>query len=452
MSVSRAPEPFPRLVPRPEQTIAGAGRALREGRTTCVALLEACLRALDAWEPQVRAWVLVDRGRALGAARRLDEELRDGNDRGPLHGIPVGVKDLIDVAGLPTACGSKRWAGRTARSDAKVVANLREAGAVIVGKTVTTPYACTDPPVTRNPWNVARTPGGSSSGSAAAVACGMCFGAIGTQTGGSITRPASFCGITGMKPSYAQVSMHGVLPLAPSLDHVGPFARTVADLALLYRAMRTPRAKKRPYRATLSRPDGPPRLGRLRGFFDRRAEPAVKKATDVAATDLAARGADIVEIDVPVDFDTILEDHRNVVGPEAAALHSDWLDAVPDDYPAQVRLVIEHGRSLSAIEYVRARDRMAGARKAIRAAIARGGCSALLMPAAPGPAPLHATTGDAAFNTPWSFTHLPTVSFPVGLAEDGLPLAIQLVGDLACDLDLLQTAHWCEQAMRAWRM
>ena len=182
---------------------------------------------------------MLDREGAIEQARSLDEELKTGNDRGPLHGIPVGIKDLFDVKGLPTACGAKRWVDRIAEKDAEAVARLRKAGAVIMGKTVTTAYACLDPPVTRNPWNLERTPGGSSSGSVAAVACGMCFGALGTQTGGSITRPASFCGVAGMKPSIW--TMHsldrGVLPFAPSLDHVGPIARTVDDLRLLFEAM-----------------------------------------------------------------------------------------------------------------------------------------------------------------------------------------------------------------------
>jgi Asp-tRNA(Asn)/Glu-tRNA(Gln) amidotransferase A subunit family amidase len=449
--VSPAPLSFPRLFPDPEQTIAGAGRALREGRTTCAALLAACLAQVDRWEPRVRAWVVIDRDRAAEAARRCDRALAEGSDRGPLHGIPIGVKDLIDVAGLPTACGSKGWARRVAQSHAVVVAKLESAGAVVVGKTVTTPYACIDPPVTRNPWNLDRTPGGSSSGSAAAVACGMCLGAIGTQTGGSITRPASFCGIAGMKPSYGELSMRGILPLANSLDHVGPFARSVADLELMYRAMRDPRPSPHADRVSPGRPDDPPRLGRLRGFFERRAEPAMTRAIDTAATALAARGAAVLELDDPVDFENILVDHRSVVAPEAASIHSDRLDEVPDDYPPHIRLLIEDGRSVPALEYLRAREAMALARSAITAAIARASVAALFMPAALGAAPLPSTTGDAAFNTPWSFTGLPTVSFPVGLADDGLPLAIQLVGDLSSDDALLHRARWCEQAIQTWR-
>ncbi len=228
---------LPRLFPRPEQTIAGIGQLLRQGEVSCVDILGACLEQVDAWEPKVHAWVVLDREGATAQARVLDDELRSGNDRGPLHGIPVGIKDIIDVKGLPTASGAKRWVDRIARKDAAIVELLRGAGAVIMGKTVTTPYAWIDPPPTRNPWDLARTPGGSSSGSAAAVACGMCYGAIGTQTGGSITRPASFCGVSGMKAGMVEVSTHGVSPFAPSLDTVGPIARTVRDLRSLYDAI-----------------------------------------------------------------------------------------------------------------------------------------------------------------------------------------------------------------------
>jgi Asp-tRNA(Asn)/Glu-tRNA(Gln) amidotransferase A subunit family amidase len=449
--MSKTPEMVPRLFPRPDETIAGVGRALRAGRTTCAAILAGCLEQVSHWEPKVHAWVVLDRDRAREQASRLDDELNLGEDRGPLHGIPIGIKDLVDVAGLPTACGSKRWAGRIAAQDARVVANLREAGAVILGKTVTTPYACIDPPVTRNPWNLDRTPGGSSSGSAAAVACGMCLGAIGTQTGGSITRPASFCGVAGMKPTYGWVSTHGVLPLSPSLDHVGSIARTVDGLRLMFGAMREARPEQQAERAGFAGRKGPPRLGRPRGFFDRRAETVLNSAFDLAVAALAIRGAEIVQLEDPVDFEAILTDHRRVVAPEAARVHSHRLDTVPDDYPSHVRELILEGRSLLALEYLQARDRMDGATAAIQAALARENLDALITPAAVGTAPDPGTTGDAAFNSPWSYTHLPTVSFPIGLAADGLPVAVQLVGDLWTDLELLQTAERCVEVIRTWR-
>src|SRR3954468_3073081 len=213
-------------------TIESAAAAIRRGDLTPVDLLDACLARIDRLEGRVLAWVLVDRDRARADAVRLTDELKRGTDRGPLHGIPIGVKDLFDVFDWPTAAGSKRWAQSYARQDCPTVARLRQAGAVLMGKTVTVAYAAFDPSPTRNPWNADRTPGGSSSGSAAAVACGMCFGALGTQTGGSITRPASYCGVYGLKPTYGSVSLEGVVPFASSFDHGGMIAGSVRDLAI----------------------------------------------------------------------------------------------------------------------------------------------------------------------------------------------------------------------------
>jgi Asp-tRNA(Asn)/Glu-tRNA(Gln) amidotransferase A subunit family amidase len=183
------------------RTITEAAPLIRRGDITPTDLLDQCLARIDQYEAKVRAWVHIDREGAFEQADRLTAELKAGQNRGPLHGIPVGVKDIIDVFDMPTGCGSKLWANSYARRDATCVARLRQAGAIILGKTVTTAYASFDPPITRNPWNLECTPGGSSSGSAAAVACGMCFGALATQTGGSITRPASYCGVYSLKPT-----------------------------------------------------------------------------------------------------------------------------------------------------------------------------------------------------------------------------------------------------------
>jgi Asp-tRNA(Asn)/Glu-tRNA(Gln) amidotransferase A subunit family amidase len=450
--MAASPERTLQLFPAPDQTIGGVGRALREGRTTAVRILEGCLEQVDHWEPRVHAWVLVDRDRALEHAHSLDEELHHGKDRGPLHGLPIGIKDIIDVAGLPTACGSKRWAAKFAESDASVVASLREAGAVIMGKTVTTPYAWIDPPITRNPWNLERTPGGSSSGSAAAVATGMCLGAIGTQTGGSITRPASFCGVAGMKPTHGVVDADGILPFAPSLDHVGPIARAVTDLQLLYDAIRPDRLRKRLLPEIPARTGKPPRIARLRGFFDHRTDPAIRPLFEQAVGTLAAAGAEIVDLPDPVEFENILRDHREVMAAEAAGTHSLELDEHPDDYPSQIRNLIVEGRSLTALTYLNARNRVSLQRTRILAAFESGRHDAFVTPATIGTAPDPSTTGDPAFNSPWSYLGLPTLSFPIGLAAaDGLPVALQLIGLFLHEDQLLRAASWCEQAIRTSR-
>ena len=227
-----------KLFPDEQETIAGTARRLRSGETTCIKVVQSCLDRIDEREHEVHAWVLVDRTGALSQANLLDAELRSGRDRGPLHGIPIGVKDIIAVEGMPTCCGMTGWEWNTPLVDAAVVSRLRAAGAIILGKTVSTAFAWIDPPETRNPWNLERSPGGSSSGSAAAVACGMCLAALGTQTGGSITRPAAFCGVAGMKPTYSYIDSEGIFPLSPTLDHPGFIARSVGDLKLMFEVCR----------------------------------------------------------------------------------------------------------------------------------------------------------------------------------------------------------------------
>src|SRR5262245_59257477 len=218
-------------------TIHEAAEAIRRKQLTPIELLDQCLDRIAKHEERVRAWVFVAREEAREQAKQLTKELERGQYRGPLHGIPIAVKDIFDVFDWPTAAGSKLWANSVARKDSTAVERLRQAGAVFVGKTVTTAFASFDPPPTRNPWDAKRTPGGSSSGSAAAVACGMCLGALASQTGGSITRPAAFCGVASIKPTYGRIAVDGVVPLAPSMDHVGVMANSVRDLAILLGAL-----------------------------------------------------------------------------------------------------------------------------------------------------------------------------------------------------------------------
>src|SRR5438552_2999870 len=265
-------------------TIRAAAEEIRHRRLTPTELLDRCLEQIERYESRVRAWVFVDREGAKAAAARLTAEVRQGQWRGPLHGIPLGIKDIFDVFDWPTAAGSKLWAQSIARRDCTVVERLRRAGAIFLGKTVTTLFASFDPPVTRNPWNLERTPGGSSSGSAAALACGMCLGALGSQTGGSITRPASYCGVAGCKPTYGRVSVHGVVPLAFSMDHPGPMAGCVRDLAtmLLVIGGQDPHdstCTQRPVPDLLTPLTGTlptPCLGRVRGLFEDLADPSMR--------------------------------------------------------------------------------------------------------------------------------------------------------------------------------
>jgi Asp-tRNA(Asn)/Glu-tRNA(Gln) amidotransferase A subunit family amidase len=434
-------------------TIHEAAEAIRSRKLSPVDLLRQCLDRIDKYEPAVKAWVFVDRDGALETAKEREEQARSSTYLGPLHGIPLGIKDIIDVYDWPTAAGSRRWSQSVARHDAEVVRRLRAAGAVLVGKTVTTQFASFDPPPTRNPWDRSRTPGGSSSGSAAAVACGMCPGALGTQTGGSITRPAAYCGVAGCKPTYRRVSTRGIVPLAASMDHPGPMARTVRDLALLLQALATHGLQDSTcavrsvpdYCSALFKPLPKPRLARLVGLFDDLAEPPVRRMMAETCDRLRSEGAVVTDVAPPAGFARVLHWHRTVMAVEAAAYHGPRLRNHPEDYQPRIRSLIEEGLACPAPEYARSVEQMRRLRDEVRACLT--GFDALLTPAATGPAPDAATTGDPAFNSPWSFTGLPTVSVPAGWAPDGLPLALQFIGRPWSEARLLMAAAWCEDRL-----
>jgi Asp-tRNA(Asn)/Glu-tRNA(Gln) amidotransferase A subunit family amidase len=434
-------------------TIQTASAQIRAGQRSPMDLLHACLEQIERYESQVHAWVLVDRERALKEAEERARELQAGQWRGPLHGIPLGIKDIIDVFDWPTAAGSNHWRNSVARQDATVVQRLRQAGAVLVGKTVTTQYASFDPPLTRNPWNKQRTPGGSSSGSAAGVACGMCLGALGSQTGGSITRPASYCGVAGCKPTWGRVSTHGVLPLAPSLDHVGPIARCVRDVALLLQTIAGWDARD-PLSFEEQLPDlvracesasEPPRLGRVRGLFEERAHPSVRQSMDEVCQRLREAGAIIEEVALPASFAEVIPRHRVVMAVEAAAFHRDRLRRHPEDYGPSISGLLEEGLKCPAPEYADCKEHQRMLKEEMNACFQE--LDALLTPATIDPAPGAATTGDPAFNSPWSYTGVPTVSFPVARSAEGLPLAIQLVAGPMQEALLFAVVCWCEERL-----
>jgi aspartyl-tRNA(Asn)/glutamyl-tRNA(Gln) amidotransferase subunit A len=431
-------------------TITEAAGFIRSGKLTPVDLLEQCFARIDRYEERVRAWVYLDRDRARQDAERLAAELKAGQNRGPLHGIPIGVKDIIDVFDMPTGCGSKLWANSYARRDATVVERLRQAGAIIMGKTVTTAFASFDPPVTRNPWNLERTPGGSSSGSAAAVACGMCLGALATQTGGSITRPASYCGVYSIKPTYGRVSVDGVMPLAPSMDHVGAMANCVRDLAILLQPMAGVDADDIPmpyhFLREIDRRGGYERhkeLVALPDFHPGREEQVMARAFDRLRGTTPSAGWTWGELPLPPSFGEVLRHHHNVMAVEAAAYHGERLRRFPDDYPPKIRSLIEHGQSVSAADYSITMQHMELFRVEIESTVLeawRNFCT----PATADQAPTADTTGDPAFNSPWSYCGLPTVSLPFKWTQDGLPLAVQLIGRPWCEADLLAIAALLE--------
>jgi Asp-tRNA(Asn)/Glu-tRNA(Gln) amidotransferase A subunit family amidase len=427
-------------------TIHEAAEAIRGRRVTPLDLVEQCLDAIERWEPHVHAWVFVDADYARAEAKRLGDELAKGYYRGPLHGIPIGVKDIYDVFDWPTACGSKLWANSIARQDASVVASLREAGAIFLGKTVTTQFASFDPPVTKNPWNLKHTPGGSSSGSAAAVATGMCLGAIGSQTGGSITRPASYCGIAGCKPTYRYLPLDGIMPLAESMDHPGPMAHDVMDLAILLRGMMGRgflNYSNIVERAAVA--SSRPKIGRIRQLFEERADESVREMMEEICHRFGQDGADLEEVALPAEFSDIVQRHRIVMAVEAAEYHGARLRRHPEDYSPRIKGLLEEGLACPAPVYANTKAHQRDLTRSMYNTLS--GEMILLCPATTGPAPLADTTGDPAFNSPWSYTGLPTISIQTGYFADGLPLAIQLVAGANREDLLFSVAAWCEKRL-----
>lgn len=418
-------------------TIVLASQQIAAGRTSPTECVERCLAQIDAHEGRLHCWVSVDRQGARQVARRLDAEIAQNRNRGPLHGIPVGIKDIIDVAGMPTLAGSTLRAGHAAKRDAPLVARLRAAGAIILGKTVTTEFACFDPAPTRNPWNILHTPGGSSSGSAAAVAAGMCLGAIGTQTGGSITRPASYCGIAGCKPSFGMVDVTGVVPVSKHLDHPGPLARCVADLRIMLEVL-----------ADVVLPRGEleegPRIGLIESYFLEQADAEVTAAVRAAVATLREAGATIESVRLPDSFSELHAMHRIIMAVDAARHHKPWFPTRRDAYGPNIAALLDEGLSTSKEQYRAALAHQQQFKQDIGELLRP--FDALLTPATVTPAPASLeTTGDPSFNSPWSHAGVPTVSFPCAVSGEGLPIALQWVGAAGTDAHLLSVAEWCEE-------
>lgn len=472
-------------------TIGQASRAVRRKQISPRELVQQCLERIRCYESQLQAWVMVDHSGALQAAERAEQELDQGVDRGPLHGIPVGIKDIYDVAGWPTQAGSPLRQGHRAAEDACLVAALRQAGAILLGKTVTVEFACFDPSPTRNPWSPtgSHTPGGSSSGSAAAVAMGMCLGALGTQTGGSLVRPAAYCGIATLKPTFGQLPLDGVVPVSWHLDHAGPMALCVEDLWWMYQVLRraeptsgwqkTPSSygpawiqkalfpePVRPIQRSLfpgdfsgavdragSEPWGglqelpqPPRLAQVRGFFAEEADRSIRKLFEQALGRLADKGAEIGRWDWPAEFADVLDLHTQIMAVEAATYHRPTFLQHRRHYGPKITELLEMGLQISAVEYLTALERLRALRQ--QAVDWLGNWDALIMPSTTTTAPpTLETTGDKTMQAPWSCAGLPVVAIPCGLAEDGMPGGLQLIGRPHEEETLLAVAAWCEKQL-----
>jgi len=423
--------------------LTGALSAIADGRITARDYLESCIARTEALEPRVHAFAHFD----AAAVRAAFDALPSG---GALRGMPIGVKDVIATKGVPTEMGSPAYRGHVPERSASVIDALSDVGALVFGKTVTTEFAWRQPGATRNPWNLAHSPGGSSSGSAAAVAYGAVPGALGTQTLGSVLRPAAYCGVVGFKPSYSAIPRTGVYAVSTSLDHVGVFARNVVDAALLASALTThdgidvaghaPLVPAWPLRER----ESPPRIALLRTSAWTRAAAAQQDLVEAVASRLAARGAIVSSVEFPARFDALWDTARTLCDFEAAQVNGELADEIPPRISRHTLELVARGRTVSATDHAEAKAVQRAMIDAFASIVAP--FDALLMAPALGEAPAGLDdTGDAVFCTPASLLGAPALSLPAGRGVNGLPLGVQFVGAWNDDRRLLETAAWAER-------
>ena len=449
------PQPARAAMADPTDLGALAARAqLTGGALRAVELTGACLRRIAAREQTVQAWACVDERLAMTQAERLDAYRQTGGPLGPLHGLPVGIKDIIDTADMPTANGNVLDAGRQPEQDATVVTRLRSAGAVILGKTVTTECAYLAPAKTRNPHHPEHTPGGSSAGSAAAVASGMVPLAIGTQTGGSVIRPASYCGVVGFKPTFGLIPRSGVLRTSRRLDTLGTFARTIEDAALLADVLAgfdpgdpdtTPAAAPQILTTALADPPVTPQLA----FIKTPAWSAVDPDCAQGFAELvAALGEHCDEVELPAIFGEGATAHRLIMLAEIAHNLRHYYERGAEQLATETRDAIEQGRTISAVDYLAAHDWRDTLYAGLGEIFER--YDAIVTPAATGEAPAGLeSTGSGACNVLWSLLGVPAITLPLLSGAGGMPIGVQLVGRRHHDGRLLRTARWLVNTLEA---
>jgi amidase len=448
------------------RTLTAAARLLRRREISPVELTRAVLSRIERFDSQLRSYITVTPERALASARQAERELAAGTDRGPLHGIPIAVKDLMFIHGVRATCASRVLDDFIPDYDATVVERLEAAGAVILGKLNMTEFAMSgyapSLPIPRNPWDPARSPGGSSSGSGVATAAGLCFASLGTDTGGSIRGPSAWCGVVGLKPTYGRVSRHGVFPLGMTLDHVGPITRSVADAAAMLdvmagRDLRDPTSLDAPApqcSAALAGGVRGVRIGVDEHFLGEFVHPDVVTALFAALDVLKKRGAEVIAVSVP-EVGDILEGWFVLCAAEALVAHAATYPSRADAYGPTFRSFLEYGAGLRAQDYARAHvQRIEFARRfqAVFEVADIFACPGAFMQPPPADAvdPYGAITPEFApfvrFTAPFNFSGNPTLSVPAGFSADGLPHGIQLIGPLLGEAIVCQVGHAYEQA------
>ncbi len=421
---------------QPHELTAGEVAGLIDGRhLTSQKLVQSCLDHIAARDPLLKAWVAVDSDVSLQQARARDTTPAP---HGPLHGIPIGVKDVIDTCDFATSHGSPIYHDNRPKTDAACVAMLKQAGAVILGKTATAEFASISPPETRNPVNPDHTPGGSSSGSAAAVASGMVPLALGTQTGGSIIRPAAFCGIVGFKPSYALVNRAGLKFSADSLDTIGVMARTVADVALTFDALLGARV------SDALETKAPAKIGFCQTDLWDSADLDARQLLQDVAANMQRSAVTVAAFDLPQPYSHLLDIHGRIIRYEPARAMMPEYTTHASKFSDRFRARIEEGLQIAPLTHCRDLVAMAAARQSFDAAMAE--FDALITLSTPGEAPQGlGTTGESTFNSVWTLLGAPCIHIPLGRGASGLPLGVQLIGKRYGDRELLAVAQWLEQ-------
>ena len=421
---------------------------LASGAVRAVEYVEACLARIAEIEPQVQAWAWLDSDHAIAQARALDARRQSGAPIGPLHGLPVGLKDVIDTARIPTSNGTVLDSGRVPEEDAVLVSRLKAAGAIIMGKTVSTELAFMHPSKTRNPHNPDHTPGGSSAGSAAAVGAGMVPLAVGTQTGGSIIRPASFCGVVGFKPTFGAIARTGVLSQSPSLDTIGVFANSVNGAAMVAETLfgydaHDPATTPSPTPRLLDTAKSDPLVTPMFAFVrPPQFEDLADEETVLAFEEITKMlGDQCFEAPLPKAFDDASALRARINFAEMAKDYYAYEKRGRDQLSSEILEAIDKGNDVKARDYLAALDWRKVLNAGLKEVFAR--CDAIITPAAPGPAPADLnTTGNAIFNGLWTFCGTPAITIPLLWSQSGMPMGIQLVGKIGDDARLLRTANW----------